>query len=212
MMPAAMKTLLFRLNLKKWIENLRGLPPVLRTGVLALSGFLLLLLLYLAVVEPLINLENAWSEDLSRKEQILTHYQALLANKEKFAAHVQSLQSTLAATNKQMLSGGNPAVAAADLQEILKNLLKTAGAQSLAIKVLPPKERGSYQEVPILIQLTANIEQLFNILYDLEHNQKLLVVTELNINVSRSEAMKEEIPNLRADLIVAGMIKKGVAS
>jgi type II secretory pathway component PulM len=73
MMPAAMKTLLSRLNLKKWIETLRGLPPVLRTGVLALGGFLLLLLLYLAVVEPLINLENAWSEDLSRKEQILSH-------------------------------------------------------------------------------------------------------------------------------------------
>ena len=207
-----MKTLPFKLNLKNWIEKLQGLPPVLRTGVLALGGFLLLLLLYFAVVEPLINLEKDWSQELSRKEQILTHYQALLANKDKVAGRLQALQTMLAGTNKQMLAGGNTAVAAADLQEILKNLIKTSGAQSLAIKVLPPKERGPYQEVPILVQLTASIDQLLNILYQVEHNQKLLVVAELNINVSRSEAMKEEIPNLRADMVVSGMIKKGVAS
>jgi hypothetical protein len=212
MMPAAMKTLLSKQNLKNWIEKLQGLPPVLRPGVLALAGPLMLLLLYLAVIEPLINLEKDWSQELSRKEQILAHYQALLTNKDKVAGRLKTLHNLLAEANKQMLAGGNPAVAAADLQEILKNLIKASGAQSLAIKVLPPKERGPYQEVPILVQLTANIEQLLNILYQLEHNQKLLVVTELNINVSRSEAMKEEIPNLRADLMVAGMIKKGVAS
>jgi hypothetical protein len=212
MMPPVTKTLLSRLNLKNWIEKLQGLPPVLRTGVLALAGFLGLLLLYFAVIEPLINLEKDWSQELNRKEQILAHYQALLANKDQVAGRLQALQKMLADTNKQMLAGGNSAVAAADLQEILKNLIKTSGAQSLAIKVLPPKERGPYQEVPILVQLTASIEQLLNILYQLEHNEKLLVVAELNINVSRSEAMKEDIPNLRADLVVSGIIKKGVAS
>ena len=207
-----MKTLPFKLNLKNWIEKLQGLPPVLRTGVLALGGFLLLLLVYFVVVEPLINLEKDWSQELNRKEQILTHYQALLANKDQVAGRLQTLQTMLAATNKQMLAGGNTAVAAADLQEILKNLIKTSGAQTLAIKILPSKERGPYQEVPILVQLTASIEQLLNILYQVEHNQKLLVVAELNINVSRSEAMKEDIPNLRADMVVSGVIKKGVAS
>ena len=207
-----MKTLPFKLNLKNWIEKLQGLPPVLRTGVLALGGFLLLLLVYFAVVEPLINLEKDWSQELNRKEQILTHYQALLANKDQVAGRLQALQTMLAATNKQMLAGGNTAVAAADLQEILKNLIKTSGAQTLAIKILPSKERGPYQEVPILVQLTASIEQLLNILYQVEHNQKLLVVAELNINVSRAEAMKEDIPNLRADVVVSGIIKKGVAS
>jgi len=212
MTPAAMKTLPFKLNLKNWIEKLQGLPPVLRTGVLALGGFLLLLLVYFVVVEPLINLEKDWSQELNRKEQILTHYQALLANKDQVAGRLQALQTMLAATNKQMLAGGNTAVAAADLQEILKNLIKTSGAQTLAIKILPSKERGPYQEVPILVQLTASIEQLLNILYQVEHNQKLLVVAELNINVSRAEAMKEDIPNLRADVVVSGIIKKGVAS
>ena len=48
----------------------------------------------------------------------------------------------LTATNEQMLSGANAAVAAADLQEILKNLFKTYGAQILAINVLAPKKRG----------------------------------------------------------------------
>ena len=207
-----MKTLLYKLNLKSWIEKLQSLPPAPRAGILAAVGFLLLALTYLTIVEPLINLEDDWTKELSRKEQILTQYKALLASKDKVAGHLQTLQTVLAETNKQMLAGGNAAVAAADLQEVLKNLIKTHGAQSLAIKVLPTKERGPYLEVPILVQLTGNIDQMFNIIYQLEHNQKLLLITELDINVSRSEAMREEIPNLRADLVVSGLIKKGVAS
>jgi Tfp pilus assembly protein PilO len=212
MMPVAMKTLPSKLNLKSWIEWLQGLPLILRSGILAAAGFLLVTVLYLAIIEPLLNLEEDWTRELSQKEQTLAQYQALLASKDKIAAHLQVLQKSLAETNKQMLGGGNAAVAAAELQELLKKLINTYGAQSLAIKVMPTKERGPYLEVPILIQLTGNIEQIFNILYHLEHNQKLLLITELNFNVSRSEALKEAIPNLRADLVVSGMIKKGAAS
>ena len=205
-----MKNLLSKPNLNKWVEKLLKLPPVLRTGILTATGFLTLMLVYLLILEPLINLEENWNRELRQKALELAHYQSLLANKDKVAANLQSLQTMLAATNEQMLSGGNAAVAAADLQEILKNLLKTYGAQILAINVQPPKERGPYLEVPIMVQLSSNIEQLFNILYQLEHNQKFLVVLE--INVSRSEDVQEQNANLRTDLIVAGMIKKGVAS
>ena len=137
-----MKTLLSRLNLKSWIEQLQGLPPVLRSGILAAAGFVLVTLIYLTIVEPLLNLEEDWTRELSQKEQILAQYQALLASKDKIAGRLQALQTVLAETNKQMLAGGNAAVAAADLQEVLKNLIKTYGAQSLAIKVMPTKERG----------------------------------------------------------------------
>lgn len=207
-----MKTLLSRLNLKSWIEQLQSLPPVLRSVVLAAAGFLLVTLVYLAVVEPLINLEEDWTRELSQKEQTLAQYQAILAGKDKIAGRLQALQTALAETNKQMLTGSNAAVAAADLQEVLKNLITTYGARSLAIKVMPTKERGPYLEVPILVQLTGSIEQLLNIIYHLEHHQKLLLINELDLNVSRSEGLKEAIPNLRADLVVSGMIKKGAAS
>ena len=108
MMPVAMKTLPFKLNLKNWIEKLQGLPPVLRTGVLALGGFLLLLLVYFAAVEPLINLEKDWSQELNRKEQILTHYEALLANKDKVAERLQALQTMLAAPTNRCWRAATP--------------------------------------------------------------------------------------------------------
>lgn len=212
MMPAETKILLFKRNLKNWIEKLRGLPPIIRTGILAAASFLILLVLYLMVIEPLLNLGEEWSRQLSQKEQELTRYQALLANKDDIAAHLEALQTMLNKANELLLTGSSAALAAADLQEILKNLLKTCGAQSLAIKILPPKERGLYLEVPILVQLSGNIEQLLNILYQLEHNEKFLVVTDLDINVTRSEGVKEVMPKFRADLIVAGMIKKGIGS
>jgi len=205
-----MKNLLSKPNLNKWGEKLLKLPPVLRTGILTATGFLILMLVYLLILEPLINLEENWNRELMQKGVELARYQSLLANKDKVTDHLQNLQNALAATNEQMLTGGNAAVAAADLQEITKNLLKTHGAQILAINVQPPKERGPYLEVSLMVQLSSNIEQLFNILYQLENNQKFLVVSE--INVSRSEDVQEQNSDLQVDLIVAGMIKKGVAS
>ena len=205
-----MKNLLSKPNLNKWGEKLLKLPPVLRTGILTATGFLILMLVYLLIIEPLINLEEDWNRELKQKGLELAHYQSLLANKDKVADHLQNLQNALAATNEQMLTGSNAAVAAADLQEITKNLLKTHGAQILAINVQPPKERGPYLEVSLMVQLSSNIEQLFNILYQLENNQKFLVVSE--INVSQSEDVQEQNSDLQVDLIVAGMIKKGVAS
>jgi Tfp pilus assembly protein PilO len=205
-----MKNLLSGLNLKKWSEKLQTWPPVIRSGVLAASGFFILLLTYVLIIEPLINLAADWSREVKQKELELAYYQEVLKNKNNVAARLQSLQTMLSATNKQMLSGTNSAVAAADLQEILKNLLKTYGTTVLAINVQPPKERGSYLEIPILVQMNSNIQQLFKILYHLEHNQKFIQVLE--INIARTEETNEQNTNLRADLIVAGIIKKGVSS
>jgi uncharacterized protein YydD (DUF2326 family) len=207
-----MKILLSKRNLKNWVEKLHAWPPILRTGVLTAFGFLMLLLIYLLIIEPLINLEEDWSREVKQKELELAHYQEILNKKNNVTERLHSLQTMLDTTNKQMLAGTNAAVAAADLQEILKNLLKISGAKGLAIKVMPPKERGAYLEVPIMVQLSGTIDQVYKILYQLEHNQKFLVITELDINVARREAIKEERPNLQADLIVAGMIKKGVSS
>ena len=66
-MPAAMKNLLSKPNLNKWVEKLLRLPHSSRTGILTATGFLTLMLVYLLILEPLINLEENWNRELRQK-------------------------------------------------------------------------------------------------------------------------------------------------
>ena len=170
-------------------------------------------MVYFVLVYPLVALEDSWSQDLVRKRQLLVRYQALLAGRQKVALALKALKNTVGQVEGQFLAGGNAAVASADLQEILKNVTSAHGVQMTSIKVLQPKDAGPYQEVPVQVQLSANVKQLLTVLYHLEHHKKLLFIPELEINAPRWVAKnKDEAPTLQVNLVVTGLIKKGTTA
>ena len=201
-----------RRNFKAAQGVLEGLSPAHRRLVWLGGGGLLLIFLYLAVVNPLLNLEESWSQDLAARSRTRSQYRKLVQSKDRVLEANQVMKATLARTEAQFLSGANPAVASADLQEILKNLAKEQGVQMSSAKVLPPREAGPYLEVPVQVQLTASLDQLVSLLYHLEHHKKLLFIPDLEINAPRwAKGDKQEAP-LQVNLVVSGVIKKGVAS
>ncbi len=170
----------------------------------------LLLLAYVLVLSPLLHLKDNWAKELEQKAILLQKYNLLQKNQQAVAQAHQNLQKALAQVDGQLLSGANPAVASADLQEILKNLAKTLGVQVTSTKVLPAQESGAYLEVPVEVQLTCTTDQLVTMLYRLEHHEKLLMVTELEVNAPRRRLRSPQAEaNLRAHLVVEGLIKKG---
>ena len=124
----------------------------------------------------------------------------------------KDMKAALAQAEGQFLSGANPAVASADLQEILKNLTKEHGVQMTSAKVLPPREAGPYLEVPVQVQLVATISQLVTLLYHLEHHKKLLFIPDLEINAPRWIKGAKKDVSLQINLVISGVIKKGVSS
>jgi type II secretory pathway component PulM len=199
-------------NLKARLQVIERLSPPQRRLVWLLGGGFLLILLYLAVISPLLSLGDSWSESLARRRQILTKYQELLESKAKVVEANQAMKAALARTEAQFLSGSSPALASAELQEILKNLAKDHGVQMTSAKVLPPREAGPYLEVPVQIQLTATISQLVTLLYHLEHEKKLLFIPELDINAPRWVKGEQGVAPLQINLVISGVIKKGVPS
>ena len=199
-------------NFKAWNRSLERLSPPHRRLVLLLGGGLLLLLFYLAVVNPLLNLEDAWSQELASRSQVLSKYENLLKGKNRVSEANKVMKAALTRTEGQFLSGSNPAVASADLQEILKNLAKEQGVQMTSAKVLPPREAGIYLEVPVQVELTATINQLVTLLYHLEHHKKLLFIPDLDINSPRmGQGGDKDVP-LQISMVISGVIKKGVPS
>jgi type II secretory pathway component PulM len=205
-----MSTSKLKQNLKAWNRALERLSPQHRRLVWLLGGGFLLILVYLAVVSPLLSLEEAWSQELASRSRILSKYQKLLESKNRVIEANKAMKAALTRTEGQFLSGSSPAVASADLQEVLKNLTKEHGVQMTSAKVLPPREAGPYLEVPVQVRLAATINQLVTLLYHLEHHKKLLFIPELDINAPRwVKGEKKEIP-LQVNLVVSGVIKKGV--
>ena len=211
-MPAKLNISKLKQNLKARLQVIERLSPPHRRLVWLLGGGFLVILLYLAVVSPLLSLGESWGLTLSRQSQILTKYQELLESKNKVVEANQTMKAALARTEAQFLSGSTPALASAELQEILKNLAKDHGVQMTSAKVLPPREAGPYLEVPVQVQLTATINQLVTLLYHLEHEKKLLFIPDLDINAPRwVKGAKEDAP-LQINLVISGVIKKGVPS
>ena len=170
------------------------------------------MLFYLVVVNPLLSLEDSWNQDLVNRNKLLSKYDSLLKSKNQVIAANKTMKAALARTESQFLSGSNPAVASAELQEILKNLAKEQGVQMTSAKVLPPREAGVYLEVPVQVELTATINQLVTLLYHLEHHKKLLFIPDLDINAPRMVRGDNKDVPLQISMVISGVIKKGVPS
>ncbi len=196
-------------KLKAWNWVPEGLTPQQRRLAWILGGALLLVLVYLAVVSPLLALEDYWAKELTRKRQLLSRYQALKESKAKVGQANKDLKGALAQAEGQFLSGANAAVAAADLQEILKNLTGSHGVQLTSTKVLQPKEAGAYLEVPVQVPLSGSVAQMLTLLYHLEHHKKLLFIPEMEVNAPRWMAGQKEASPLQVNLVVSGVIKGG---
>jgi type II secretory pathway component PulM len=211
-MPANSSISKLKQNFKAWNRSLERLSPPHRRMVWLLGGGLLLILLYLAVVSPLLSLEESWSQDLAIRSRELDKYKNLLSGKNRVIEANKVMKGALSRVEAQFLSGANPAVASADLQEIMKNLAKEQGVQMTSAKVLPTREAGPYLEVPLQVQLVATISQLVTLLYHVEHHKKLLFIPDLDINAPRWIRGTNKDVSLQINMVISGVIKKGTPS
>ncbi|MFP3867526.1 MAG: type II secretion system protein GspM [Desulfobacteraceae bacterium] len=195
-------------KLRSWGCDLDKLSEQQRRLAWGLGGLVLFLVVVFGIIFPLIDMKNKWAQELERKQLMLRHYQDLLAEQSKVAQTHQALKAALTQAEAKFLSGGNPAMAAADLQEILKTLTSDQDLKLTSINVLASREAGPYLEIPVQVQLSANIEQLLKFLYYLEHHQKLLYLTQLEINAARSHVQSQRPGVLRVSMEIAGVIKR----
>ena len=211
-MPTNLSISKLKQNFKAWTRALERLSPPHQRLVWLLGGGLLLILFYLAVVNPLVSLHESWNHELTSRSRLLSKYQNLLKSKNPVIEANKVMKAALSRTEGQFLSGANPAVASADLQEILKNLAKEQGVQMTSTKVLPPRDAGPYLEVPVQVELTASLNQLVTLLYHLEHHQKLLFIPDLDINAPHWAKGDKKDATLQINMVISGVIKKGVPS
>src|SRR5262249_16203831 len=88
---------------------------------------------------------------------------------------------------------GTPAVAASELQKLLKGMAAQASTDVRSERILPPVERGDLLEIPIEIAVSGEIRQLVDLLALIDRAPKLLALQDLKVRFANTTQPKEPL-------------------
>ena len=154
------------------------------------------------VVEPILEHNRTTAELVPAREQVMLQRRELLA---RHPAVVTELDATVKRFDKLadgFLTAATPAVAASELQKIVKEMAAQAKTEVRSERILPPADRGELLEIPVEIAVSCEIRQLVDLLARLDSAPKLLPVQDLKIRVVNLTQPKD----LLVTLTVSGFV------
>jgi len=183
----------------RWLGRL---SPRERAIVLGGAAMAVLVLGWLFVLNPLLSSNTATADLVPERERLLVRRMDLLARRSQIAAELEAANAGIDKLNARLLTAAAPAVAASELQKLVKDMAAEARTDIRSERILPPEERGELLEIPVEIAVSAEIRQLVDLLARVEGAQKLLTVKDLRVRVVNVSQPKE----LLATLTVSGFI------
>ena len=170
--------------------------PEGRSGKLLAVGLLVLLLAlgYLAVLHPLQRLYAQRANEIAEKRDRLERL-------ERVAAEVPGLQSTLAQLRNNskrtdlLLEGSSDAVASANLQGKLKELISQVGAEMTSAESVPPTPRGDFRRVGVRAVMAGELEMLVTVLNSIQLARPPLFVDDIEIRNRNNFAVPAKAPD-----------------
>jgi len=179
-------------NLSRRERTLIALAVLIAVVVLGWEG----------IVQPIRERYRTAAELVPVREQVLARRQELVARKAAIAAELQATNARIEELSARFLPAGTPAVAASELQKLVKDMASQAATEVRSERILPPVERGELLEIPIEIAVSGEVRQLVDLLSRLERAPKLLAVQDLKIRVVNVTQPKD----LLATLTLSGFI------
>ncbi len=107
----------------------------------------------------------------------------------------------------------NEALASAELQQFIKDVIIDAGGKLNSTQVLPSKTDGELTKVSVKVRLSGTVEVLRTLIYEIETQNPLLIIKQIDINPQRGrrnrKTKKFESSNLlNVNLLVIGYMGK----
>ncbi len=136
------------------------------------------------------------------REQVLLQKRELIARRAAIKAELESTATRFDKLAEGFLTSATPAVAASELQKIVKDMAAQAKTEVRSERILPPADRGELLEIPVEIAVSCEIRQLVDLLARLDGATKLLPVQDLKVRVVNLSQPKE----LLVTLTISGFI------
>lgn len=156
-----------------------------RERVIIGGGVIVLVLVFgwILGLQPIIDRRQLLAEQVAAREQVLVGRLSLIARRGAITADLQAIDQRLEAISARLLAPGSPAVAASELQRLVKDLAAAAGTEVRSERILPSEERGELLEIPLEVAVGGDIRRLVDLLARLESASKLMLVKDLRVRV-----------------------------
>ena len=176
--------------------------PQRRVLALSILGLLLLALIG-AVALPLVYLQRQDAE-LAAGARRMSELEARIPGRERLLAEERELQSSLD-TERALLPGSTPAVAAAQLQGDLAGLAAAMGGEITTVQILEPEEAAPFARIGLRLSLVGDTATVRDFLYAVETREPMLIVRRMELGGSNVAGdASPENPVLGATIEVYG--------
>ena len=144
-------------------------------------------------------------EEIILKRRALLKYQEYLQNRKIVEEDLNKTMKQYEEIQQKLLPGESPQLGAANLQEIVKRLSEKNGINIRSFRTLEPKEIGLFRNISLKIDFnpTNSMLGLGQFVYDLEHHEKELMVSEMDLLV-----LNTRMPNnIQGSMVITGVMK-----
>jgi len=141
-------------------------------------------------------LAPAWNEYERNTERVLKfrdqidRYAQLGRQQSQLQRQIKRLKQQSKNNKRQFVEGAAPALAAAALQQRLRDLMERNGGRLISTQTLNVKDNEAFPMVSVKAHISAPIEAIRDLLYSLETGQPHLVVDNLLIQAKRSSRQR----------------------
>jgi len=162
----------------KW-EELRS--PLLALAILAGA----LVIGWFAAVQPVLDAFSDQREQIARSARHLAVYQAEIDTASKMAAVLREIRAR-EAVNAGLIPGGNAALAAANMQGIVKSLIESEGGQVRSAQNVAPFSTDGFENIAIQFDTSLPVTRLKDTTYRIETNAPYLFLDDVDIRMPES--------------------------
>jgi hypothetical protein len=179
--------------------------PEGRSGRFAALGILVVLLAaaYLAIISPVISFYASTADTLDQRREQVRKYRNAVNDLPRLREGAKR-QSDAASAANMLLTGASDAVAAAELQSSLKDIVEGEGTTIMSAAILPVEAEGAFRRVGLRIAFSGDIEVLTTVLLQVEEARPMLFVGDFDVHQSSAGESDGENPMLAVSLDVFG--------
>ncbi len=142
-------------------------------------------LFHVVAVMPLLSIASGYRESIEDLEFKLQRYKRIASQKDAVlnrSAEIKKKQ----ASSKNFIARKSSALAAADLQKLIKSSVSSAGGGLTSTQVMPGREDNGVMRVGIKVRMSGNMKVLKSVLHRLESERPMLIIDKLNIRSVKS--------------------------
>lgn len=118
----------------------------------------------------------------------LSRYARAETDRDALQAQLSALQRRSSGQDGIYLTGKTEALAAADLQDRVRAVIRAHLGELRSIQAIANRSDGVFKTVNVRVQMTANTETLYRVLYDLETETPYVFLDNLSIRSSEGTA------------------------